>query len=91
MLRRTNDPLKTVWVNQNLEPAVRATVFSMASQADALGQILGGPLLGLIATAISVRVGITVAGLFLAPALLLYARTLRVRQPATDEAVSSRQ
>ena len=77
LLRRTNVPLKTVWVNQSLEPSVRATVFSMASQADSLGQILGGPILGIIATVISVRAGIGVAGLFLAPALVLYARTLR--------------
>jgi DHA3 family tetracycline resistance protein-like MFS transporter len=46
LLRRTNAPLKSVWVNQSLEPSVRATVFSMASQADSLGQILGGPLWG---------------------------------------------
>jgi len=37
---------------------------------------------GIIATVISVRAGIGVAGLFLAPALVLYARTLRGRQSA---------
>ncbi len=77
LLRRTNGPLQTIWINQNLEPSVRATVFSLAGQADALGQICGGPLLGLIAAAVSVRAGIGVAALFLAPALVLYARTLR--------------
>ncbi len=77
LLRRTNGPLKRVWINQNLEPSVRATVFSLASQADALGQITGGPLLGLIAAVVSVRAGIAIAALFLAPTLLLYARTLR--------------
>ncbi|HZU76020.1 MAG TPA: MFS transporter, partial [Dehalococcoidia bacterium] len=77
LLRRTSDPLKTIWLNQNLEPSIRATVFSMAGQADAFGQVLGGPIIGIIAAAVSVRAGITVAGLFLAPAMLLYARTLR--------------
>jgi DHA3 family tetracycline resistance protein-like MFS transporter len=77
LLRRTNGPLQTIWINQNLEPSVRATVFSLAGQADALGQICGGPLLGVIAAAVSVRAGIGVAALFLVPALVLYARTLR--------------
>ncbi|MBI1927307.1 MFS transporter, partial [Candidatus Poribacteria bacterium] len=76
-LRRMNAPIYTAWVNQRLDPKVRATVISMSSQADALGQIIGGPIVGAIGKAVSVRAAIVVAGIVLSPALLLYARTMR--------------
>lgn len=43
-------PLEQAWMNQNLDASVRATVFSLQGQVDASGQIVGGPILGLIAT-----------------------------------------
>jgi len=81
LLRELNDPLTTAWINQGLDPASRATVNSLGAQADALGQVAGGPLLGWIAVARSVRAAIVVSGLVRLPALLLFARTLR---PATS-------
>ncbi len=80
--RRINSPIQTAWVNLRLDPQVRATVISMSSQADALGQIIGGPILGLVATLATTRVEMVVAALVLAPVLLLYWRTLR--QPETE-------
>lgn len=77
LLRRTIDPLYIVWVNQSLEPSVRATVLSLSTQMDALGQIAGGPALGLIAQFLSVRTAVAVAGGILSPALLLFSRTVR--------------
>lgn len=77
VLRRTNTPLMTAWLNQSLEPAIRATMFSLQSLSDSLGQVLGGPLLGVLATLVSIRAGIAVSGLLLAPAMVLYVRTLR--------------
>ena len=53
LLRQTHSPLYTTWVNQRLDSQVRATVISMSSQVDALGQIIGGPIVGAIGTAIS--------------------------------------
>ncbi len=47
-LRRTLGPLYTAWINQHAESSVRATIISMSSQIDALGQILGGPIVGAI-------------------------------------------
>jgi hypothetical protein len=44
---------------------------------DAMGQIAGGPLFGVIAKVVSVRVAVLTAGLLLSPALLLFARTVR--------------
>jgi len=77
LLRRTNEPLFIAWVNQSLEPSVRATVLSLNTQMDAMGQIAGGPLLGMVAKFVSVRVAVAAAGLLLSPALLLFARTVR--------------
>lgn len=77
LLRRVNTPLVTAWLNQHVAPSVRATVFSINNQADALGQIGGGPLLGAAAAGISIPAGIVLAGLFVLPALPLYARSLR--------------
>lgn len=77
-IRGMNYPLGTAWMNQHVNASVRATVFSIRNQADAFGQMLGGPLLGAIATLVSLRVEMIVAALFLAPALYLYSRQVRV-------------
>ena len=77
MFREARGPIYDAWTNQNLEPSVRATVLSMCSQANALGQIGGGPILGLIATAISLRVSLILAGCFLIPTLFFYSNSMR--------------
>jgi DHA3 family tetracycline resistance protein-like MFS transporter len=86
-LRWVRNPLYTAWVNQRLDPQVRATVISMSSQADALGQMVGGPILGAIAMGASLRAALVVAGLALLPSLLLYART--IRQDAAQQQVKA--
>jgi MFS transporter, DHA3 family, tetracycline resistance protein len=76
ILRGLKDPLSKAWLNQNLESRTRATVFSMNSQMDAIGQLSGGPILGLVAKTFSISVAFVIAGLFLLPASFLYFRTL---------------
>ncbi len=76
MFKEARTPFYDAWTNQNLEPQVRATMFSMCSQANALGQIVGGPILGIIANAISIKTGLLVAGATLIPTLFLYNHTL---------------
>jgi DHA3 family tetracycline resistance protein-like MFS transporter len=75
--RNLVNPLYTAWVNQRLESGVRATVISMSSQVDAIGQIAGGPVVGWIGSAFSVQAAITVSGLLLTPILPLYRRAIR--------------
>ncbi len=89
-LRRMNSPIGTAWVNQRLDSQVRATVISMSAQADALGQIIGGPILGAIATLATTRVEMVAAALMLTPVLWLYARTVqgRVEPAAAQERVA---
>ena len=71
-------PLWSIWVNQQItDSSVRATVFSMTGQADAVGQAVGGPVLGGIGNVWGIRAALTTGALVLTPSLGLYARALR--------------
>jgi len=74
ILREVAMPLYTGWVNQNLDSGTRATVLSMSSQVDAIGQVAGGPGVGYIAQAVSVSAALVTSGLLLFPALPLVGR-----------------
>lgn len=87
-LRGLYYPLATAWMNQHIEATTRATVFSIRNQADALGQMLGGPVLGAIATLGSLPLEMVFAGLLLLPALYLYARQLGVLEPLPAKVAS---
>ena len=76
-LRSVREPIFTAWVNQGLESSTRATINSMATQADAIGQTAGGPVLGLIAQRASVPWSLATSGLLRAPALVLYLVAVR--------------
>ena len=71
-------PVYTAWVNQRLDLNVRATVLSMSGQVDAIGQILGGPSVGIIGNLVSVRAALLVSGIILTPTLPLYQRAVRI-------------
>ncbi|MDO4264305.1 MAG: MFS transporter [Deinococcus sp.] len=53
-------PLYTAWLNHGLDSRSRATVNSIASQADALGQVSFGPLFGLVGNLTGVRLALLV-------------------------------
>ena len=76
VLREVSSPLTSAWINQSIDPRVRATVISMSGQADAIGQIAGGPGIGAIGSAFSLRAALSAATVALVPSLLLYARAL---------------
>lgn len=76
-LRGLQHPLGTTWINQGLDPKVRATVLSMESQTNAIGQIAGGPAIGAIGNSFGLRVSLGLGAIILAPVLLLYGRTLK--------------
>ena len=69
--RNVISPVYTAWVNQRLDSRVRATVISMSSQVDAIGQIAGGPLVGLIGSLVSVRAALLASACILTPILPL--------------------
>jgi DHA3 family tetracycline resistance protein-like MFS transporter len=90
VLRSVAGPLQTAWVNQKLPSAVRATIHSMFSQVDAIGQVFGGPGVALIARFASVIAAISTSGLLLTPALFLIGRANRISSevPEADAAVA---
>ncbi len=73
-LRGVRIPLQTVWINQKLDSQVRATIHSMFGQVDAIGQVLGGPLVAVIASLGSAAASLATSGLLLAPALFFIGR-----------------
>lgn len=90
-----SSPFYNAWLTQSIESRVRATVLSMTSQADAIGQVIGGPGIGWIGKSVSLRAAIALSGLLLTPVLALYTRAHRqgdqqqsdpIELPATSEA-----
>ena len=64
-LRSTGGPVFGAWMNRHIDSSVRATVFSMASQMNAFGQIAGGPPVGWVGNRFSIRAALAVSGLIL--------------------------
>ena len=89
LARRLKEPLYATWLNKNVEDSsVRATVNSIAGQADAIGEVAGGPAIGVVGTVGSLRAALVAAGLLLTPAIALFIRALRHggREPELEEA-----
>jgi DHA3 family tetracycline resistance protein-like MFS transporter len=77
VLRSFVEPLQTAWFNLRIDdPQVRATIFSVGGQVDAVGQIVGGPGVGAIGNA-SLRAALLTSAALLAPAMPLYALAMR--------------
>jgi DHA3 family tetracycline resistance protein-like MFS transporter len=72
--RGLRDPLYQAWMVPLIEPEVRATVLSTVGQADAVGEALGGPVIGLVATLASPGTAIVAAGAALLPVAVVLAR-----------------
>ncbi|MGC4190475.1 MAG: MFS transporter [Thermomicrobiales bacterium] len=71
-------PISAAWMNRNLDSSLRATVISMEGQANAIGQVVGGPTLGWVGSRVSVSTAIIASGIVLSPVAGLY-RSLRER------------
>jgi DHA3 family tetracycline resistance protein-like MFS transporter len=74
VLRNVQTPLQTAWINQKLDSQVRATVHSMFGQVDAIGQVLGGPIVAVIASVGSAVASLVTSSLLLLPALFFVSR-----------------
>jgi DHA3 family tetracycline resistance protein-like MFS transporter len=76
--RELTDPFLRTWTNQHIpdDSPVRATVLSMQSQAHAIGEVAGGPPVGLIGNA-SLRLAFLGSAAFLTPVLVLLRRVRR--------------
>lgn len=74
VLRNVQIPLQTAWINQKLDSQVRATVHSMFGQVDAIGQVMGGPIVAVIAALGSAVASLVTSSLLLIPALFFIRR-----------------
>src|SRR5512133_1626166 len=75
-------PVYATWLNRSImDSSVRATVNSIANQADAVGETAGGPVVGVIGNVVSLPAALVTSALFYAPLLGLYGRAARLRQP----------
>lgn len=77
ILNRINGPIYRAFTNKHLNSEVRATVLSMTGQVNALGQIIGGPIIGIVASMVSVPFGIVITGLLLIPVVPLLVGSFR--------------
>lgn len=91
VLRGISDPLMSTWITRTVPPRVRATVLSTLSQGDAFGQMLGGPVVGLVGTVHSLRAALVAAGLLHAPVVLLLTRARRLLDEPAPTAGSDRE
>jgi DHA3 family tetracycline resistance protein-like MFS transporter len=76
VMRHAFAPVQRAWLNQSLDSANRATLFSVDGQADALGQIVGGPMIGAVASGVSIRAALVASASLLCLALPLFTRAL---------------
>jgi DHA3 family tetracycline resistance protein-like MFS transporter len=76
--RDLQGPLYATWINEQItDSSVRATVLSISGQANAIGQVGGGPALGAIGNAWGIRAAPVGGAAAIAPALALYGRAIR--------------
>lgn len=92
LTRSLVEPVYNTWLNEKItDSSVRATVISISGQSDAVGQVVGGPGLGVVGSVWSIRAALLAGAAVLAPALALYARAVRHggREPELAELPSS--
>jgi MFS transporter, DHA3 family, tetracycline resistance protein len=77
LARSLAGPLYTIWLNDQVtDSSVRATVFSITGQGDAIGQAAGGPVLGVIGNVWGIRAALAAGAFAIAPALGLFGRAI---------------
>lgn len=76
-LRSAYDPLVTAWLNRLLPARSKATLFSMYGQSDALGQTVGGPVIGALAKYVSIAFALGASAMILLPSLPMYRKVAK--------------
>ena len=75
--RNMAGPLYDTWLTEQItDSSVRATVFSITGQSNAVGQAAGGPVLGVLGNVWGIRAALTAGALAIGPALGLYGRAI---------------
>ncbi|GMA26028.1 hypothetical protein GCM10025864_37870 [Luteimicrobium album] len=84
--RAVAQPVQAAWLHRSIDSDTRATVASLTGQADALGQVVGGPPLGALASRTSVPLALLVSAAVYAPAIEVFRRLRPNPRPTGHEA-----
>ena len=86
--RNMQGPLYDAWLSRQItDSSVRATVFSLTGQANAVGQAGGGPVLGVLGNVWGIRAALAAGAAVIAPALAFYGRAIahEGREPELEQ------
>ena len=86
--RNMQGPLYDTWLSEQIDDStVRATVFSITGQSNAVGQAGGGAALGVVGNVWGIRAALAGGALAIAPALGFYGRAIthQGREPELQE------
>lgn len=72
MLKTVNRPIMNSLLNSHIKGNSRATVFSTNEQVNALGEVCGGPIIGIVASRFSIGAGIASTAFFLLPIIIIF-------------------
>lgn len=81
-------PAVRTWLNRQLPSRLRATALSMNGQANAIGQVVGGPPLGLLGNRTRPAVAILATAALAAPIVAIYAALDRGADRVSDRRIS---
>lgn len=71
-------PLEDTWLNKIIpDSSTRATFFSVKGQVDAIGQISGGPVIGMVAANFSIKIAMIVSAIILTPVIYFYRMAIK--------------
>ncbi|MEO6893200.1 MAG: hypothetical protein ABI456_25495, partial [Ktedonobacteraceae bacterium] len=84
IIRTMRVPLHSAWLTQYTDSRQRATVFSFDGMVDPIGQIAGGPFVGMIGEWFSLRVALVTVGLIMSPGLLILVRAFKLQKASSD-------
>lgn len=79
------EPLVNGWLVVRVEPKVRATALSARDMFDSGGQIVGGPVIGAVGSAFSIRAALLTGAAVLVPAILFLIGMERKARTAASE------
>ncbi len=83
----TSGGVMNAWTIRQIDPALRATVLSMNGTLNAVGQIAGGPPVGLLGSTLGIRAALTASALLLVPTVALFWRVGKTpRAPSAETA-----
>lgn len=86
VIRASFYPLFNAWLIRRTDEDIRATVLSTTSVSNALGQVSGGPVSGVIGNLYGIPAALLSSAALLFPGAVFFARATRLQRRGTDAA-----